>query len=260
MSRKRAPSEISSPNPHTVSDIIPSMEFPEDPDEALRFFFGEHAISSSPISNPPANDWRRFIRTTPPPDPAGDVLNLDDLGDVQLDGESLDLDFAHETDEGPSSFDFNTEMEGDPRPFGTVPEGPRSAFVAPSETAHKEPIPVPPEDKLTTPLIEDMDISAQVQEHIRNATRQQAADAQPGHRIDRPAKRRKPVSAIGEAGERPAKKRRRPRRKKDDPEPDYSAIVREQVRNSTRTGQACDRCKVCYIILFPSSLSRMKRG
>lgn len=41
-----------------------------------------------------------------------------------------------------------------------------------------------------------------------------------------------------------AKKQKRQRRKKDEPEPDYSAIIRDQVKNTTRTGQACDRCKV----------------
>ncbi|RMJ23807.1 hypothetical protein PHISP_05328 [Aspergillus sp. HF37] len=42
----------------------------------------------------------------------------------------------------------------------------------------------------------------------------------------------------------PEKKAKRPRRKKNEPEPDYSAIIRKQVKNATRTGQACDRCKV----------------
>lgn len=45
----------------------------------------------------------------------------------------------------------------------------------------------------------------------------------------------------GETQERPAK---RPRRRRDEPEPDYSQQVRARLRNNTRTGQACDRCKV----------------
>jgi hypothetical protein len=54
----------------------------------------------------------------------------------------------------------------------------------------------------------------------------------------------------------PEKKTKRPRRKKNEPEPDYSAIIRKQVKNATRTGQACDRCKVskpvcpCFHILM----------
>ncbi|WEW58930.1 hypothetical protein PRK78_004398 [Emydomyces testavorans] len=39
---------------------------------------------------------------------------------------------------------------------------------------------------------------------------------------------------------RPAKK---PRRSKNSPEPDYSAIVQGQMAGTNRTGQACDRCK-----------------
>lgn len=34
------------------------------------------------------------------------------------------------------------------------------------------------------------------------------------------------------------------RRRKGDPEPDYSCITREVLKNNKRTGQACDRCKV----------------
>ncbi|KAL2218957.1 hypothetical protein M432DRAFT_656445 [Thermoascus aurantiacus ATCC 26904] len=47
----------------------------------------------------------------------------------------------------------------------------------------------------------------------------------------------------GETQERPAKRPRKSRRRKDEEEPDYSAQVRERLRNNTRTGQACDRCK-----------------
>ncbi|KAJ5601909.1 hypothetical protein N7510_011443 [Penicillium lagena] len=36
----------------------------------------------------------------------------------------------------------------------------------------------------------------------------------------------------------------RSRRSRHEPEPDWSEQVREQVRNSRRTGQACDRCKL----------------
>lgn len=35
------------------------------------------------------------------------------------------------------------------------------------------------------------------------------------------------------------------RRSRYDPEPDWSAMVRDRVKNATtRVGQACDRCKV----------------
>lgn len=59
---------------------------------------------------------------------------------------------------------------------------------------------------------------------------------------------------------------KRPRRKKDEPEPDYSAIIRDQVKNATRTGQACDRCKVSaslpsyiYSIRPQANYSQVKR-
>lgn len=48
------------------------------------------------------------------------------------------------------------------------------------------------------------------------------------------------------------------RRRKGDPEPDYSGITREVLKNTRRTGQACDRCKVrpitdtCSIYHYPS--------
>lgn len=35
------------------------------------------------------------------------------------------------------------------------------------------------------------------------------------------------------------------RRRKGDPEPDYSELSRRKVQKNKRTGQACDRCKVC---------------
>lgn len=54
----------------------------------------------------------------------------------------------------------------------------------------------------------------------------------------------------GETQERPAKRPRKSRRRKDEEEPDYSAQVRERLRNNTRTGQACDRCKVCSYTLL----------
>ncbi|RJE18436.1 hypothetical protein PHISCL_09232, partial [Aspergillus sclerotialis] len=59
-----------------------------------------------------------------------------------------------------------------------------------------------------------------------------------------PAKRPLPSPELEQEEEIPIKKKKRLRRKKDQPEPDYSAIIRLQVKNATRTGQACDRCKV----------------
>ncbi|KAL2013065.1 hypothetical protein VTN00DRAFT_590 [Thermoascus crustaceus] len=47
----------------------------------------------------------------------------------------------------------------------------------------------------------------------------------------------------GETQERPAKRPRKERRRRDEPEPDYSEQVRARLQNNTRTGQACDRCK-----------------
>lgn len=35
------------------------------------------------------------------------------------------------------------------------------------------------------------------------------------------------------------------RRRKGEPEPDYSAMSRQKIMQVKRTGQACDRCKVC---------------
>jgi hypothetical protein len=42
---------------------------------------------------------------------------------------------------------------------------------------------------------------------------------------------------------------RRPRRSKNSPEPDYSAMVQNQMSATNRTGQACDRCKVSRPLL-----------
>lgn len=47
------------------------------------------------------------------------------------------------------------------------------------------------------------------------------------------------------------------RRRKGDPEPDYSGKTREALKNNGRTGQACDRCKVrpatdAYVASLPS--------
>lgn len=42
----------------------------------------------------------------------------------------------------------------------------------------------------------------------------------------------------------------RNRRSRRHPEPDWSAMVRSQVRESQRTGQACDRCKVSTLPIF----------
>lgn len=47
------------------------------------------------------------------------------------------------------------------------------------------------------------------------------------------------------------KKQKRTRRKRHEPEPDYSAIIREQMKSTSRTGQACDRCKVSFPPLAP---------
>ena len=63
-----------------------------------------------------------------------------------------------------------------------------------------------------------------------------------------PAKRPLPSPEPEQEEEIPMKKKRL-RRKKDQPEPDYSAIIRAQVQNAKRTGQACDRCKVCPSLL-----------
>lgn len=45
-------------------------------------------------------------------------------------------------------------------------------------------------------------------------------------------------------GERAAKRARKQRRRKNEPEEDYSEMARQRAQNSTRTGQACDRCQV----------------
>lgn len=42
----------------------------------------------------------------------------------------------------------------------------------------------------------------------------------------------------------------RKRRRKGDPEPDHSALVREKTAKSNRCGQACDRCHVSSYPLF----------
>lgn len=39
--------------------------------------------------------------------------------------------------------------------------------------------------------------------------------------------------------------RAKSRRRKGEPEPDYSAMSRQKIMQVKRTGQACDRCKVC---------------
>lgn len=49
------------------------------------------------------------------------------------------------------------------------------------------------------------------------------------------------VSSQSSPARRQAKK---PRRSKNSPEPDYSAVVQNQMAGTNRTGQACDRCKV----------------
>lgn len=40
-------------------------------------------------------------------------------------------------------------------------------------------------------------------------------------------------------------RRTKSRRRKGEPEPDYSAMSRQKIKQNKRTGQACDRCKVC---------------
>lgn len=52
--------------------------------------------------------------------------------------------------------------------------------------------------------------------------------------------------AITESAAEPPRKRRR----KGDPEPDHSALVREKSSKSKRCGQACDRCHVSYSPCF----------
>lgn len=42
----------------------------------------------------------------------------------------------------------------------------------------------------------------------------------------------------------------RKRRRKGDPEPDHSALVREKTAKSNRCGQACDRCHVSTYLYF----------
>lgn len=54
--------------------------------------------------------------------------------------------------------------------------------------------------------------------------------------------KRKPGSSDMEETTRP-----KTRRRKGDPEPDYSGMTREVLKKNQRTGQACDRCKVCPI-------------
>lgn len=41
--------------------------------------------------------------------------------------------------------------------------------------------------------------------------------------------------------------RAKSRRRKGEPEPDYSAMSRQKIKKNKRTGQACDRCKVCQV-------------
>lgn len=54
------------------------------------------------------------------------------------------------------------------------------------------------------------------------------------------------------------------RRRKGDPEPDYSSMTREVLKTNQRTGQACDRCKVrpnwpmCNITIF--TLTTLQTG
>ena len=50
----------------------------------------------------------------------------------------------------------------------------------------------------------------------------------------------------------PSGKAKKQRRGKNSPEPNYSAMVQEQMSSTNRTGQACDRCKVsCLLSGYP---------
>lgn len=216
MTQNQPYSESSSTNPiRPVPNLGPSPQYPEDPQQTLLSLFGEHALSSDASS-----DWRSFIVDTPPPDPAGDVLDFSDFGDFPLDCEDPRLGLNRQPQAGP----------------------------APAAT--------PPETELIVPSPEDIAAGAELREYINNANAlRRAREASPagsrsidtGNQTDTPgSKRRTTASSPEDANEPPTKKRRRPRRRKDEPEPDYSAIIREQVKCSTRTGQACDRCKVVH--------------
>ena len=52
------------------------------------------------------------------------------------------------------------------------------------------------------------------------------------------------LTSQDESTQPPTKKARKQRRRKGDPEEDYSAKAREKASTAVRTGQACDRCKV----------------
>lgn len=53
-----------------------------------------------------------------------------------------------------------------------------------------------------------------------------------------------PESTNGNVGEEQPREKKR-RRSRNSPEPDYSQIILELNKKRKRTGQACDRCRVC---------------
>lgn len=107
-------------------------------------------------------------------------------------------------------------------------------------------LPGPNELENATPVDDDPNhlpsfaSSIDIQQPENNAGLSNLADQQP-------ASTQNATPATGEdtEGHGMAEEPKKTRRRKGDPEPDYSELSRRKVQNNKRTGQACDRCKVC---------------